>query len=58
MIDLLKCPPKFRLGKIVATPGAIALGINFAPFINRHVLGDWGEVDEEHHARQDQRSRV
>lgn len=47
MIDLTKCPPRFKLGRIVATPGAMALGINFAPYINRHVRGDWGEVDEE-----------
>ncbi len=53
MIDLTKCPPKFRLGKIVATPGAIALGINFAPYINRHVRGDWGDVDSEDWERND-----
>lgn len=47
MIDLLKVQPKFPLGRIVATPGAIALGINFAPYINRHVRGDWGDVDSE-----------
>lgn len=47
MIDLAKCPPKFQLGKLVATPGTIALGINFAPYINRHVRGDWGECDTE-----------
>lgn len=47
MIDLLKVPPKFPLGRLLATPGAIALGINFAPHINRHVRGDWGDVDRE-----------
>ena len=53
MIDLLKCPPKFSLGRIVATPGAIALEINFAPYINRHVRGDWGDVDQEDWKRND-----
>lgn len=42
MIDLAKCPPKFQLGRLMATPGAIALGIDFALYINRHVRGDWG----------------
>jgi hypothetical protein len=47
MIDLLNIPPKFPLGRLLATPGVIALGINFAPYINRHVRGDWGDVDTE-----------
>ena len=47
MIDLSKCPPKFPLGRLLATPGAIGLGINFAPDLNRHVRGDWGDVDTE-----------
>jgi hypothetical protein len=47
MIDLLNIPPKFPLGRLLATPGAIGLGINFAPYINRHVRGDWGDVDGE-----------
>lgn len=43
--------PKFHLGQIVATPGAIeALDRNNSvglEFIRRHVMGDWGFVDEE-----------
>ena len=43
--------PKFRLGQIVATPGALdALlhgGSDAAVFLRRHVTGDWGELDEE-----------
>ena len=53
MIDLLNIPPKFPLGRLLATPGAIALGINFAPYINRHVRGDWGDVDREDWERND-----
>ena len=53
MIDLLKIPPKFPLGRLLATPGAIALGINFSPYINRHVRGDWGDVDCEDWQRND-----
>jgi hypothetical protein len=53
MIDPLKVPPKFPLGRLLATPGAIALGINFAPYINRHVHGDWGDVDSEDWQRND-----
>lgn len=44
--------PLFRLGLIVATPGALAklerLGV--APLslvLGRHVLGDWGDLCEE-----------
>lgn len=40
--------PKFPLGQLVATPGALAAfersGDNPACFIRRHVLGDWGEL--------------
>jgi hypothetical protein len=43
--------PKFPLGKTVATPGALrALAqVNQLPhhFLDRHVCGDWGELDEE-----------
>lgn len=53
MIDLRNVKPKFPLGKLLATPGAIALGINFAPYINRHVRGDWGDVDAEDWQRND-----
>ena len=35
--------PRFPLGKTYATPGALALGINLAPYLVRHHCGDWGE---------------
>ena len=42
--------PKFQLGQVVATPGAIELlvGAGRSPveFIARHVSGDWGHLDE------------
>jgi hypothetical protein len=39
----------FELGRIVATPGALeafreAGELEF-PYLTRHLLGDWGEVD-------------
>ena len=41
-------PPKFPMGRIVATPGAFEAmeESGQAPefFIDRHVAGDWGEV--------------
>jgi len=41
----------FPLGHIVATPGALraleAAGQQPAKFLDRHVSGDWGELDEE-----------
>jgi hypothetical protein len=43
--------PKFSLGQVVATPGAIeamaASGQTPALFLQRHVTGDWGEVNRE-----------
>jgi hypothetical protein len=43
--------PKFPLGQIVATPGALTAltdaGNTATEFLDRHVQGDWGELDEE-----------
>lgn len=43
--------PLFPLGRIVATPGALAAlaaaGEPAAKFIVRHARGDWGTVDAE-----------
>lgn len=43
--------PKFPLGQIVATPGALQAlreaGQSAAFFLDRHVAGDWGEVCDE-----------
>jgi hypothetical protein len=53
MTEASKPPPlpKFPLGQIVATPGAIALlaraEIPALALLTRHVLGDWGDVDAE-----------
>jgi hypothetical protein len=44
-------PPKFSLGQLVATPGALAAlkeaEISFWPYIRRHQEGDWGNVTRE-----------
>lgn len=41
----------FTLGQIVATPGALdalaEAGVQPYSYLNRHVNGDWGELDEE-----------
>ena len=43
--------PLFRLGQIVATPGALVAlekaGQTPMEFLTRHVRGDWGELCEE-----------
>jgi hypothetical protein len=43
--------PKFPLGQVVATTGALAalLAADQTPgeFLNRHIGGDWGELDKE-----------
>ena len=39
--------PRFSLGTIVATPGALALGADLNRYMRRHHCGDWGDLDEE-----------
>ena len=50
--------PRFELGQIVATPGALdALeksGQSPAQFLSRHVRGDWGDVCDEDRQLNDQ----
>ena len=35
--------PRFPLGKIYATPGALALDVDLSRYLHRHHCGDWGE---------------
>jgi len=35
--------PRFPLGKIYATPGAIALDVDLTKYLRRHHCGDWGD---------------
>lgn len=37
----------FPPGKIVATPGALALEIDLTPYLKRHLSGDWGDLKDE-----------
>jgi hypothetical protein len=43
--------PKFALGHVVATPGALnalaTAGQSPQEFLDRHASGDWGELSEE-----------
>ena len=39
--------PRFQLGRTVATPGALDLGIALSRYIHRHHCGDWGDLCEE-----------
>jgi len=49
MIEITK--PKFRLGKLVATPGALSAlteaGQSPMQFVSRHLQADWGECCPE-----------
>lgn len=49
MVDLPR--PRFPLGHIVATPGALAAlaaaGEAPSKYLSRHVSGDWGDVCSE-----------
>jgi hypothetical protein len=44
-------PPKFSLGYVVATPGALAAFTqaqdNIRTYLSRYASGDWGEVSGE-----------
>jgi hypothetical protein len=46
--------PRFRLGRVVATPGALAAfertRANPVVFLSRHLSGDWGDLDPEDRA--------
>jgi hypothetical protein len=50
--------PKFPLGQLVATPGALQAleqaGQSPADFLARHVRGDWGEVCDDDKRANDQ----
>ena len=43
--------PLFTLGRVVATPGALAClercGVNGATLLQRHQTGDWGDISAE-----------
>ena len=49
--------PRFSLGRLVATPGALtalaAAGTSPLPYLTRHAAGDWGDVDAEDWAAND-----
>jgi hypothetical protein len=46
--------PKFPFGQLVATPGALQAfeqsGESPLTYLQRHLCGDWGEVDEHDRA--------
>ena len=43
--------PRFTLGQLVGTPGSLEAftrnGQEPLTFIQRHIIGDWGDLDEE-----------
>ncbi len=55
---IAKSQPKFSLGRIVATPGALEAlqkaGQTPTEFLKRHAWGDWGDVSEEDRQANDQ----
>jgi hypothetical protein len=52
------CKPKFSLGQVLATPGALEAleksGQSPEFFLNKHQHGDWGEVCQEDKMLNDQ----
>ena len=55
---IAKTQPKFSLGQIVATPGALEAlqesGEAATGFLQRHVKGDWGDLCDEDRQANDQ----
>jgi hypothetical protein len=44
----------FELGKVVATRGAISTGVDLLQLVQRHAIGDWGDLcDEDKQANKD-----
>lgn len=39
--------PRFPLGDVFATSGAMALDEDLTPYLRRHHCGDWGVLDDE-----------
>ena len=58
MIQSMTNQPRFPLGQVLATPGAIEVlessGQSPTEFLAKHVRGDWGIVDAEDKAANDQ----
>jgi hypothetical protein len=54
--------PRFPLGRLVATPGALAAlaaaGTTPLPYLQRHAAGDWGDVDGDDQRANDRALRV
>lgn len=50
--------PRFRLGQLVATPGALLLlachQVNPLELIGRHITGDFGDLDAEDQQRNEE----
>lgn len=51
VVVLAVAQPRFALGKVVATPGALALlaqhGVQAVALLSRHVSGDWGQLSRD-----------
>ena len=51
VVMLAVAQPRFPLGKVVATPGALALlaqhGVEPVALLSRHVSGDWGQLSRD-----------
>jgi hypothetical protein len=38
---------RFPLGRLLATPGVLELGVDLWPLLLRHARGDWGDLEAE-----------
>jgi hypothetical protein len=54
MLDLTRTQPRFPLGRTVATPAVLAAGVNLQRLLWRHHRGDWGDLDHEDSALNEQ----
>lgn len=46
LTDAPKAKRLFELGHVVMTDSAAALGVDFQPYVARHQVGDWGQLDK------------
>ena len=47
IMDTCQSAPLFTLGEVVATPGAMALEVDFRPYLAMHRCGFLGDVNPE-----------
>ena len=57
-MEIVEINGKFESGQIVITPGIVGLieraELDVVPYLTRHLNGDWGDMDDEDKAQNDE----